>query len=42
MLKPYLVVAQHEKFRRLFKVTKVILRIILLILEILKKLSDLN
>ncbi len=41
MLKPYLVVAQHEKFRRLFKVTEVFLRIILL-LEILKRITDLN
>lgn len=41
MLKPYLVWRQ-EKFRRLFEVTKVLLRIILIILEILKKSSDLN
>jgi hypothetical protein len=41
MLKPYLVVQQQKKFRRLFQVTKALLGLILLILEILKRIKDL-
>jgi hypothetical protein len=42
MLKLYFVAQQQRKFRRLFKVTKALLELILLILIILKRIADLN